>query len=56
VDKLSKSANEQRALLTQKQQEADVAMEQIQKSMERAVERKGEVQMLHKHPSPGPEP
>ena len=56
MDKLSKSANEQRALLTQKQQEADVAMEQIQKSMERAVERKGEVQMLHKHPSPGPEP
>ena len=48
VDKLSRSANEQRALLTQKQQEADVAMEQIQKSMERAVERKGEVEMLQK--------
>ena len=48
VDKLSKSATEQRALLTQKQEEADVAMEQIQKSMERAVERKGEVEMLQK--------
>ena len=48
MDKLSRSANEQRALLTQKQQEADVAMEQIQKSMERAVERKGEVEMLQK--------
>lgn len=31
---MSKTANEQRALLTQKQQEADQAMEMIQKSME----------------------
>jgi len=48
VDKLSKTAVEQRALLTTKQQEADKAMEQIQKSMERAVERRGEVEHLQK--------
>ena len=48
VDTLSKSAVAQRALLTQKQEEADAAMTGIQKSMERAVERKGEVEMLQK--------
>ena len=48
VDKLSKTAVEQRALLTTKQQEADVAMEHIQKSMEKAVERKAEVEQLQK--------
>lgn len=48
VDKLSKTAVEQRALLTTKQQEADKAMEQIQKSMERAVERRNEVEHLQK--------
>ena len=48
VDKLQKTATEQRALLTTKQQEADRAMEQIQKSMERAVERRGEVEHLQK--------
>eukprot|EP00965_Chrysotila_dentata_P015557 515138-Pleurochrysis_carterae.AAC.1 len=46
VDKLSKTAIEQRALLSQKQEEADKAMDQIQKSMQRAVERKAEVEHL----------
>ena len=46
VDKLSKTANEQRGLLGQKQQEADHAMDAIQKSMQRAVERKNEVEHL----------
>lgn len=48
VDKLQKTAGEQRALLTVKQEEADKAMEQIQKSMERAVERRSEVEHLQK--------
>jgi len=43
VDKLQKTATEQRAELTIKQQQADDAMEQIQKSMETAVERRKEV-------------
>ena len=46
VDKLSKTAVAQRALLTTKQTEADAAMENIQKSMERAVERRNEVEHL----------
>ena len=43
---MSKTANEQRALLTQKQQEADQAMEMIQKSMEGTVEKRREVEHL----------
>ena len=43
MDKLQKTATEQRAELTIKQQQADDAMEQIQKSMETAVERRKEV-------------
>ena len=48
VDRLSKNANETRDLLSVKQEEADKAMEMIQKSMERAVERKNEVEHLQK--------
>ena len=46
VARMSKTANEQRALLTQKQQEADQAMEMIQKSMEGTVEKRREVEHL----------
>ena len=46
VARLTKTANEQRALLTAKQEEADRAMEQIQKSMEGTVEKRREVEHL----------
>ena len=48
VDKLSKTANEQRAMLTVKQEEADRAMENIQKAMEAAVSNRSEVETLQK--------
>ena len=46
VGHLTKKANEQRALLTAKQEEADRAMEQIQRSMEGTVEKRREVEHL----------
>jgi len=46
VARMSKTANDQRALLTQKQEEADQAMEQIQRSMEGTVEKRREVEHL----------
>ena len=48
VDKLSKTANEQRAMLTVKQEEADRAMGNIQKAMEAAVSNRSEVETLQK--------
>ena len=46
VARLTKTANEQRALLTAKQEEAARAMEQIQRSMEGTVEKRREVEHL----------
>lgn len=46
VDKLSKSASEQRQKLTASQAAADKAMDEIQKSIERSSERRVEVEKL----------
>merc|ERR1719482_457364 len=46
VARLTQTANQQRSLLTVKQEEADRAMEQIQRSMEGTVEKRREVEHL----------
>merc|ERR1719482_1252070 len=46
VARLTQTANKQRSLLTAKQEEADRAMEQIQRSMEGTVEKRREVEHL----------
>ena len=46
IARLTATANQQRSLLTAKQEEADRAMEQIQRSMEGTVEKRREVEHL----------